>query len=1075
MAGIKPRRFSGVLAAFSGRQAADARDNAASGRDDDVRPVPGVVDELDLQALSEESEHFGHFFVQNKMFLRGWASARSKPSESLRVSIVVNDTEIGTLVANRPRANLKQLFGDDIHHGFEVLIPPRFYDGKSHQIAVLASDGNAIAPCRTFTIAPETICPEIKIVEVSPSEISGFLRISPDTVVGRNLINVWLRGERLPPNAVRLNIGDDGDSLKTFRLTFPRLTIADLLRDDAHIAIAGGFEVGECTSLRNALGIAVVRGWNNTLTISSRVLLPESLALGLKLAVYFGTKSGGPALVADVDLSLGSDEVVLERAPEGDIHVAIVTDGDETPWTEPECLSRRLGELVADPTFRDWADGAPRSWTVGDAVAEVFQSYYAFSHETSRQFGLSGTLIALKCPEGRCDRVEILRQPISSEAAEQVGASLLFGLAARATAPLEVTVELGDHNGTIASAVFGIGTDWSFLTRTAVARDARPPAQDCYVRAMITGDVNGSDIWCEFAGLACGEQAIFRRKPIATSPESASENLIENAQLSSWPNGLDFSHAMGRFQTAAGWFVYNKRAHGVPSVMLRPARPLPGQSSSAPARYAYGISATEVPNYCRLEIRAKRVVLEELADYTLGFVANADTSAAASKIEKRQWATIDRIFLLRRTTHLVDGGKEARDARLAAIGSRVLVTKSPQRFAFGSWVDVRDGAAAVLDEEHGSSEDFIVIEFNEPFSVNLQDIELIKVPKPETESGFGELAFEDGNITAQIPYLGDGAYLRALKGVAGDSADAKLPAIAAAGDDISRWSWRYREFGSIDVIVCVHNAVDETLECLKSLCRASSVPHSVCVVDDASSIVAHNRICEFIRDKPWMRIVRNAENMGYTKSANRGIFASEADWVVLLNSDTIVTKGWIEGLLECAVSHPNTACVGPVSNAATYQSVPEVHDVNGKWCVNDLPPNMSLEELNGFLRTNSLKAFPSVPLLNGFCTLIKRDVFIELGGFNEAAFPAGYGEENDWCARVAKAGYRLSIADHVYVYHHKSASFGAARRAELAKAGSKALRDLHPDIDFAALGRRLGDTAALAHLRDRLRALYKTI
>jgi GT2 family glycosyltransferase len=246
------------------------------------------------------------------------------------------------------------------------------------------------------------------------------------------------------------------------------------------------------------------------------------------------------------------------------------------------------------------------------------------------------------------------------------------------------------------------------------------------------------------------------------------------------------------------------------------------------------------------------------------------------------------------------------------------------------------------------------------------------------------------------------------------------------------------------------------------------------VVDDASSIIAHNRISEFMRDKPWMRIIRNAENMGYTKSANRGIFASEADWVILLNSDTIVTKGWIEGLLECAVSHPNTACVGPVSNAATYQSVPEVHDVNGKWCTNDLPPNMSLEDLNGFLRANSLKAFPSVPLLNGFCTLIKRDVFVELGGFNEAAFPAGYGEENDWCARVAKAGYRLSVADHVYVYHHKSASFGAGRRAELAKAGTKALRDLHPDIDFAALGRRLGDTAALAHLRDRLRALYKT-
>jgi GT2 family glycosyltransferase len=1077
MAGIKPRRFSGVLAAFSGRPVSDASSSnrtVPKKENSDARATHDVGDELDLQVIAEESEHYGHFFVQNKMFLRGWASARSKPSESLRVSILIDDVEIGTVVADRPRANLKQLLGDDIHHGFEALIPSRYYDGKSHQVAVLAPDGSAIAPFRAFAIAPETICPEIKIVEVSPGEISGLLRIPPDTIVNRNLISVWSRAERLPPNAVRLTISDDGDSLKSFRLTFSRLTIADLLRDDAHIAIAGGFEVGESTGLREALGIKVVRSWNNALTISSRVLLPETLGLGLKLAVYFGGVSGSPALVADMDLSLGSDEVVLDRAPDGDIYVAIVAEGDETPWTEPECLPRRLGELVADPTFRDWADGAPKAWAVSKAVNEVFQSYYAFSQETSRQYGLSGTLIALKCPEGRCDRVEILRQAISCEAIEQVGASLLFGLAARATGPLDVTVELGDYHGPIASTVFRIGTDWSFLARTAATLEGRPPAQDCFVRALITGDVNGSDIWCEIAGLACGEQAVFRRKSIAVSQVSTSENLIENAQLLSWPNGLDFSQAMGRFQTAAGWFVFNKRARGAPSVMLRPAKLLPGQAPAAAARYAFGISAAEVPNYCRVEIRTKRVAIEELADYTLSFVASADMQLPATKAETRQWATIDRIFLLRRTTHLVDGGKEARDARFAAIGSRVLVTKSPQKVAFGSWVDVRDEAAAVLDEEHGSSEDFIVIEFSEPFSVNLQNVELVKVPRPEAESGFGELTFEDGNITAQIPYLEDGAYLRAWKGSVGsDAANPKTPSVAADADDISRWSWRYREFGSIEVVICMHNAVDETLECLESLCRASSVPHSVCVVDDASSIVAHNRVCEFIADKPWMRIVRNAENLGYTKSANRGILGSEADWVILLNSDTIVTRGWIEGMLECAASHPNTACVGPVSNAATYQSVPEVHDISGKWCVNALPPNASLEDLNSFIRSNSLKAFPSVPLLNGFCTLIKRDIFVELGGFNEAAFPAGYGEENDWCARVTKAGYRLSVADHVYVYHHKSASFGASRRAELAKAGSTALRDLHPDIDFTALGRRLGDTAALAHIRDRLRTLYK--
>jgi len=1075
------RRFSGVLAAISGRtaRAADSGPIAGStqpgadgiGQGDGLEPI----DELGPQAAGEEGEHYGHFFVQNKTALRGWAATRNKPTESLRVTIVVDDAEIGTVLADRPRPNLKQLFGENIQHGFELQIPSRYYDGKPHQTMALAPDGSPIAPRRTFTIAAETIIPEIKIVEVSPSEISGLLKVSPDTIVNRNLICVWLRGERLAPNAVRLSISDDGDSLKNFRLTFPRLTIADLLRDDAHIAVTGGFEVGESVRLRDALGITFVRGWNNVLTVSSLVLLPETLTLGLKLAVYFSPRLGTPAIIADADLSLGSDEIALDRAPDGDIFVAIVTDGDETPWAEPECLSRRLGELVSDPTFRDWGDGSPRSWTVGKTIAEVFQSYYAFSQETSRQFGLSGTLIALKCPEGRCDRVEILRQRISSEAVEQIGPSLLFGLAARATAPLDAVIELADHNGVLASTAFSVGTDWSFLTRSAATRDNRSAIRDCHVRVLISGEVNGDDVWCELAGVACGEQAIFRRKATAVRQEVASENLIENAQLSSWPSGLDFSQAMGRFQTAAGWFVYNKRSLVVPEISLRPAKQVPGHSASSSGRYAFTISANEVRNYCRIEIRVKRVVLEELADYTLSFVASADAHLPAAKIDRRHWTTIDRIFLLRRTTHLVDGGKEARDARLAAIGSRVLVTKSPQKFIFGAWVDVRDEAVAVLDEERGASEDFIVVEFNEPFAIGLQDVEVVKVPKLQIESGFGELSFEDGNITSQIPYLEDGPYLRALKGMDdGDIAAPKTPVAAAHVEDISRWSWRYREFGPIDVIVCMHNAVDETLDCLKSLCRASSVPHGVCVIDDASSIIAHNRICEFIKDKPWMKIVRNAENIGYTRSANRGIYASEADWVILLNSDTIVTRGWIEGMLECAASHPNTACVGPVSNAATYQSVPEVHDINGKWCVNELPAKVDLEELSAFVHSNSLKAFPSVPLLNGFCTLIKRDIFVELGGFNEAAFPAGYGEENDLCARVAKAGYRLSVADHVYIFHHKSASFGSGRRQELAKAGTKALNELHPDVDFTSLGRRLGDTAALAHLRDRLRTLYKT-
>ena len=51
------------------------------------------------------------------------------------------------------------------------------------------------------------------------------------------------------------------------------------------------------------------------------------------------------------------------------------------------------------------------------------------------------------------------------------------------------------------------------------------------------------------------------------------------------------------------------------------------------------------------------------------------------------------------------------------------------------------------------------------------------------------------------------------------------------------------------------------------------------------------------------------------------------------------------------------------------------------------------------------RRYPAVPLLNGFCTLIRRAVFERAGLYDEDAFPIGYGEETDLCLRAAKAGF----------------------------------------------------------------------
>jgi GT2 family glycosyltransferase len=81
----------------------------------------------------------------------------------------------------------------------------------------------------------------------------------------------------------------------------------------------------------------------------------------------------------------------------------------------------------------------------------------------------------------------------------------------------------------------------------------------------------------------------------------------------------------------------------------------------------------------------------------------------------------------------------------------------------------------------------------------------------------------------------------------------------------------------------------------------------------------------------------------------------------------------------------------------------------------------------------------------------------------------GYGEENDLCLRVRKAGYTLALADQVYVYHVKSASFGNARRSELSKRGTAQLAIKHPEVDMKAVQREMAELTSLIELRKKLR------
>jgi GT2 family glycosyltransferase len=253
---------------------------------------------------------------------------------------------------------------------------------------------------------------------------------------------------------------------------------------------------------------------------------------------------------------------------------------------------------------------------------------------------------------------------------------------------------------------------------------------------------------------------------------------------------------------------------------------------------------------------------------------------------------------------------------------------------------------------------------------------------------------------------------------------------------------------SVDIVVCVHNALDEVRQCLDSVIEHTRMPYSLIIVDDGSDVATATYLADFSESQA-ATLIRNDTARGYTFAANQGLRRATADYVALLNSDTVVTPWWLDRLAACAESDSNVGIAGPLSNAASWQSIPEVMDGND-FATNELQEGISVEEMAALIAQSSRRLYPRIPFLNGFCLLIKRALIDDIGFFDEECFGQGYGEENDYCLRSRKAGWDLAIADDVYVYHHLSRSYSQERRRELCKRADVALADKHGAAEVGA-------------------------
>jgi GT2 family glycosyltransferase/glycosyltransferase involved in cell wall biosynthesis len=270
----------------------------------------------------------------------------------------------------------------------------------------------------------------------------------------------------------------------------------------------------------------------------------------------------------------------------------------------------------------------------------------------------------------------------------------------------------------------------------------------------------------------------------------------------------------------------------------------------------------------------------------------------------------------------------------------------------------------------------------------------------------------------------------------------------------------------VAVIVPIHNAAADLARCVEAVLRHTTGAARLILINDASTDPAVAALLAGWAGLPGVEVHANAANLGFTGTVNRGLALAGRDDVVLLNSDTVVGPGWLDGLRLAAHAGPRIGTVTPVSNNAGAFSVPELN------AENHLPEWFAPEDLARLARHSALGLWPEVPTGNGFCMYVSRACLDAVGEFDAAAFPLGYGEENDFCMRATRAGFANLLDDRTLVWHRRSASFGETRHP-LAAAGRTVLAARYPE--YGTLIGAFRDDPALLAVRWRMRRALERV
>lgn len=230
----------------------------------------------------------------------------------------------------------------------------------------------------------------------------------------------------------------------------------------------------------------------------------------------------------------------------------------------------------------------------------------------------------------------------------------------------------------------------------------------------------------------------------------------------------------------------------------------------------------------------------------------------------------------------------------------------------------------------------------------------------------------------------------------------------------------------LSIIVISYNTAEITKNCLESIEKSlknTTIKYEILVIDNASTDSSVNALKNYLPAGRHGKIIENKENVGFGRANNQGVKLAKGEYILLLNSDTVVLNHAIEKLLEFAKSNPKAHFVGgkllntdmtAQASTAPFYTLPVVFAA------------LFLKGDYWGLTRGSPSKTCKVDWVSGACILTKKTYFNDISGFDEDLFL--YMEEVDLLYRAKQKGYNTYFYPDARFIHIGFASSGSKSR-----------------------------------------------